>query len=79
MSGPPHPDPDGLDAPPYSMGGCHYQGYGGSYGGSPRYHGGLAPSIMPSAFLLLVRRSISGVLIIFQEAFLWQFLLSSTV
>jgi hypothetical protein len=39
-SGPPCPDPDGLYEPPYSIGGCQYEGYGGPYGGPPRCHGG---------------------------------------
>jgi hypothetical protein len=39
--------------------------------------GGLAPSIMPSAYLLLVQRLITGIPMIFQGAFLWRSLLLS--
>jgi hypothetical protein len=39
-SGPPRPDPNGLDEPSSFMGGRQYQRYGGSYGGPLRYHGG---------------------------------------
>ncbi len=42
-SGPPCPDPDGLDEPPSPMGGRQFWGYGGSpsfFGGHPRFHGG---------------------------------------
>jgi hypothetical protein len=43
QSGPPCPDPDGLDELPSPMGGCQFWGYGGSpsfFGGHPRFHGG---------------------------------------
>jgi hypothetical protein len=72
-SGPPCPDPDGLDEPPSVMGGRQYQQYGCSYGGPLCViMGGLAPSITPSAFLLLVQRPITGVPVIFQGKFLLQ-------
>jgi hypothetical protein len=51
LSGPPCPDPDGLDEPPSPMRGRQFWGYGGSpsfFGGHPRFHGGLGRNISAS-------------------------------